>query len=79
MSTLRIKPGVLERLQEQSGIRADDAFARSLSITTTTLKNAKNGSKVGAGLVATICHVYGKTLLEVAEVAPSRQPAKAVA
>lgn len=70
MVTLRIKAGTLEKVQERSGIKADDAFARSLSTTTGTIRKARNGSPVGAPFIAVLCHAYGLSLSDVVEVAP---------
>lgn len=78
MVSLKIKAGILDLLQERAGIKADDAFARSLSVTTETIDRAKSGAPVSAGLVATISHVYGLTLSEVAYVDPN-QPARVAA
>lgn len=79
MPTLKVRPGVLENIQQKSGIKANDAFARSLMVTPDTITRAKNGGNISAGFLAVICHVYGLTPNDVAEVAPDNTHPQQVA
>ncbi|KTR95379.1 hypothetical protein NS220_06160 [Microbacterium testaceum] len=63
--TIKVRPGLLDRLKETSGIRSDDAFARAIGISRATLDNAKKGGEPSLRTVLGIAHAFGLAMGEV--------------
>ncbi len=67
----RIRPGLLDRLKENSGIRSDDAFARTIGISRATLGRLKAGEEPNLRTVIGIASAFGLALGEVVEMVPA--------
>lgn len=65
---IRIKPGLLERLRNFSGITSDDAQARMLGVDRATINRVKNGEQPSAKFMAALCSSYGLGLGEAFEI-----------
>lgn len=63
--TIKVRPGLLDRLKETSGIRSDDAFARTIGISRATLDNAKKGGEPSLRTVLGIAQAFGLAMGEV--------------
>lgn len=60
-----IRPGLLDRLKTQSGIRSDEAFARTIGISRATLNRVKAGEEPNLRTVIGIAQAFGLALGEV--------------
>lgn len=67
----RIRPGLLDRLKDNSGIKSDDAFARTIGISRATYARLKNGEEPTLRTVVGIAHAFGLALGEVIEMVPA--------
>lgn len=69
----QIRPGLLDRLKQNSGIRSDEAFARVIGVSRATLARLKAGEEPTLRTVVGIAQAFGLALGEVVEVvvAPS--------
>lgn len=65
---IRIKPGLLERLRNLSGIASDEAQARMLGVSRGVIDRMKNGEQPSAKFMATLCSSYGLGLGEAFEI-----------
>lgn len=74
---IRIKPGLLERLRNLSGIPSDDAQARMLDVSRATIDRIKNGEQPSAKFMAALCSSYGLGLGEAFEIYESADEAVA--
>lgn len=72
----RIRPGLLDRLKDNSGIRNDDAFARTIGISRATLARLKAGEEPNLRTVVGIAHAFGLALGEVVEMVPADEAAQ---
>ncbi len=63
-----IRPGLLERLRAQSGVRSDEAFARLIGVSRPTLQRLKAGDEPTLRSVIGIATTFGLGLGEVVEV-----------
>lgn len=64
----QIRPGLLDRLKQNSGIKSDDAFARMIGISRATLTRLKAGEEPTLRTVVGIAQAFGLALGEVVEV-----------
>ncbi|WP_427870582.1 helix-turn-helix domain-containing protein [Leucobacter luti] len=75
-----VRPGLLDRLKTNSGIRTDEAFAASIGISRATLDRLRKGDTPDLRTVVMIARSYGIGLSEVVtEVDPSELDAELAA
>jgi transcriptional regulator with XRE-family HTH domain len=75
-----IRPGLLDRLKTNSGIRSDDAFAKLIGVSRTTLQRYKAGEEPSLRAVISIADAFGLALGEVVvKTGPAPEPELAVA
>jgi len=67
--TIRVRPGLLDRLKDTAGIRSDDAFARLIGISRATLVSIKEGKEPSLRSVVNIANAFGLAVGEVIVVA----------
>ena len=79
MASMQLRPGSLERVQKLSGIQSDEAFARAVGVSMSTLNRAKNGHGDSVRLIAGIAHTFGYSLGEIAMATPSEMNEEALA
>lgn len=60
-----IRPNLLKRLKENSGMTSDDAFARSIGVSRATLDRLRRGAEPSVAVVILIAKAYGLALGEV--------------
>lgn len=60
-----IRPGLLDRLKINSGIRSDEAFAKLIGVSRGTLQGCKNGEEPSLRAVIGIADAFGLALGEV--------------
>ncbi|MFC4223538.1 helix-turn-helix domain-containing protein [Lysinibacter cavernae] len=63
-----IRPGLLDRLKGNSGIRNDEAFARLIGVSRATLQRFKNGDEVSMRAAVGISLAFGLGIGEIVEV-----------
>lgn len=73
-----IRPGLLDRLKTNSGIRSDDAFAKLIGVSRATLQRYRDGEEPSLRAVVGIADAFGLALGEVV-VKPEPVDAEAVA
>lgn len=61
-----LRPGLIDRLKEQAGIKSDDAFARLIGVSRASLARYKAGEEVSMRAVVGISAAFGLGLGEVA-------------
>lgn len=66
MPTAVIRPGLLDRLQKYSGIQSDDAFARTICTSRSTLDRVRKGDPPSIGFIVGVASAFGLGLGEVA-------------
>jgi len=66
MSSMIIRPGLLDRLQKYSGIESDAAMARTINVSPETLSRLKVGKSPSADTIASIAEAFGLSVGEVA-------------
>lgn len=64
----RIRPGLLDRLKLNSGIKSDEAFARMIGVSRATLGRLKAGEEPNLRSVIGIAQAFGLALGEVVEI-----------
>ncbi len=80
-----IRPGLLDRLKDNSGIRSDDAFARMIGVSRTTLGRLKAGEEPTLRTIVGIAQAFDLAFGEVIVVRQTddqdaeSQPAEALA
>lgn len=75
-----IRPGLLDRLKSNSGIRSDDAFAKLIGVSRATLQRYKDGEEPSLRAVVGIADAFGLALGEVVvKPEPSPERSEAVA
>lgn len=74
MASMKLRPGALERVQKLSGIQSDEAFARAVGVSMSTLNRSKNGHGDSVRLIAGIAHTFGYSLGEIAMASPADAP-----
>lgn len=60
-----IRPGLLDRLKANSGIRSDEAFAKLIGVSRATLQRYKNGEEPSLRAVVGIADAFGLAFGEV--------------
>ncbi|GGH33937.1 helix-turn-helix transcriptional regulator [Microbacterium album] len=65
-----IRPGLLDRLKDHSGIKSDEAFARTIGVSRETLNRLKKGEEPSLRTVIGIAHAFGLALGEVVTTVP---------
>lgn len=74
-TAVRIRPGLLDRLKENSGIRSDEAFARTIGVSRQTLTRLKAGDEPNIRTVVGIAQAFDLAFGEVVVVdRPVEQP-----
>lgn len=73
MATASLREGLIERLKSNSGIVSDDAFARTIGISRTTLHRVQAGEEPSIRVIAGIAQAFGLSLGEVAVVIDDKQ------
>ncbi|MGC0364769.1 putative transcriptional regulator [Rhodococcus sp. 27YEA15] len=64
----RMKPGLLDRLKRNAGIRSDEAFAAAIGSSRATLDEVRRGSRSPSmGFAIGVCRAFGLGLGEVVE------------
>lgn len=76
--TIRVRPGLLDRLKDTAGIRSDDAFARLIGISRATLISIKEGKEPSLRSVVNIANAFGLAVGEVIVIAEATEAAEAV-
>lgn len=64
----QVRPGLLDRLKTNSGIKSDEAFARMIGVSRATLTRLKAGEEPTLRTVVGIAQAFGLALGEVVEV-----------
>ncbi len=67
-TAVMIRPGLLDRLKDASGIRSDDAFARTIGITRQTLSRLRAGDEPNLRTVVGIAQAFDLAFGEVVQV-----------
>ncbi|MGK9222050.1 MULTISPECIES: helix-turn-helix domain-containing protein [unclassified Microbacterium] len=75
--SIRIKPGLVERLRETRNIGSEEAFARLIGADRTTLRRVVAGSQPSGAFIAGFCDAFGLGLGEAFEIVRSDSLAKA--
>lgn len=65
---IKIREGLLKRLRVAGGIQSDEAHARMLGVSRTTIHRIENGEQPSAGFMAALCSTYGLGLGEAFEI-----------
>ncbi len=75
-----LRPGLLDRLKINNGIKSDDALARIMGISRATLQRYRNGAEPSLGAVALLADAFDLALGEVVvKPEPAPEPDLAVA
>lgn len=69
-SQLQVRPGLLKRLRDISGISSDEAQAKMLGIGRTTLHRLETGAQPSAAIIVAICETYDLGIGEAFVIAP---------
>lgn len=65
-TVIKVRPGLLERLKENSGITSDEAFARTIGVSRQTLIATRNGEREPSiGFAVGVAQAFGLGLSEV--------------
>jgi len=75
-SAVKVRPGLLDRLKDNSGIRSDEAFARVIGVSRATLARLRTGEEPSLRAAVGIAQAFDLALGEVLVVGA---PAEAVA
>ena len=75
-SAAQIRPGLLDRLKAQAGIKSDEAFARLLGTTRQTVSRLKDGEEPSIKTAVRIAQTFGLGLGEVVEMLSPTEPAE---
>lgn len=57
-SSIRIKPGIVDRLRETRGIHSEEAFARLIGSDRKTLRRILAGSQPSGTFMASFCETF---------------------
>lgn len=68
---IRVRPGLLSRLRKTTGIPSDEAQARMLGISRSTLHRLESGAQPSGAIMVAICATYGLGLGEAFEIVDS--------
>ena len=66
--SIRIKPGIVDRLRETRGINSEDAFARLIGTDRSTLRRITNGAQPSGSFMAGFCDSFGLGLGEAFDI-----------
>ena len=66
--SIRIKPGLVDRLRETRGLYSDDAVARLIRSDRTTLRRIVRGAQPSGAFIAGFCEAFGLGLGEAFEI-----------
>jgi transcriptional regulator with XRE-family HTH domain len=72
VAKIQIRPGLLDRLKKNSGIQDDEAYARLIGVSRTTLDRIRKGDEPGTRVLVGIAMAYGMSLGEFAKVVPEK-------
>lgn len=72
-SVAQIRPGLLDRLKAQSGIKSEEAFARLVGTTRQTIARLKNGEEPSLRVSVGIATAFGLGIGEVIEMIPQAE------
>jgi hypothetical protein len=75
--TLRLRPGLAERLRETRNIPSEEAQARMIGVDRTTLRRVDAGAQPSGAFMAQFCEVFNLGLGEAFEIVPKSQRAAA--
>lgn len=64
-SAVKIRPGLLDRLKDNSGIRSDEAFARMIGVSRATLTRLKAGEEPSLRAAVGVAQAFDLALGEV--------------
>lgn len=71
IQTAMIRPGLIDRLRLQSGVKSDEAFARLIGVSRPTLQRLRAGEEPTLRSVIGIATAFGLGLGEVVQVVES--------
>ena len=66
--SIRIKPGLVDRLRETRGLNSEDAVARLIRSDRTTLRRIVRGGQPSGAFIAGFCDAFGLGLGEAFEI-----------
>lgn len=75
--SIRIKPGIIERLRETRGIKSEEAFARLVETDRSTLRRIASGAQPSGAFMAGFCDAFGLGLGEAFDVVTENVVAQA--
>jgi len=68
-ASIRIKPGIVDRLRESRGIQSEDAFARLIGVDRSTLRRVVlDGAQPSGAFMAGFCEAFGFGLGEAFDI-----------
>jgi len=67
-ATIRVKPGLLERLRKINGITSEEHQSRLMGVNRITLRRVDAGATPSGAFMAALCETYGLGLGEAFEV-----------
>jgi len=65
---IQIRRGLLKRLRDITGINSDEAQARMLDVSRSSIYRIENGEQPSAAFMAAVCTTYGIGLGEAFEI-----------
>jgi putative transcriptional regulator len=68
-----VRPGLLDRLKKNAGIVDDEAFARLIGSSRSTLIRVRNGGEPSMGFVTGVARAFGLGLGEVAVISDGNE------
>lgn len=73
-TVIKVRPGLLDRLKENSGITSDEAFARTIGVSRQTLIATRSGEREPSiGFAVGVAQAFGLGLSEVVVWEPVRE------
>lgn len=73
-TVIKVRPGLLDRLKENSGITSDEAFARTIGVSRQTLIATRNGEREPSiGFAVGVAQAFGLGLSEVVVWRPAHE------
>lgn len=71
MSTLKLRPGILDTIRNLHGITSDEALARAAGVSHRTIVRVRtDGTQVQASLIAGLCTAFGYTPSDIVVAEP---------
>lgn len=74
---IQIRTGLLKRLRDMSGINSEEAQARMLDVSRSSIYRIENGEQPSAAFMAAVCTTYGIGLGEAFEIIDESSQARA--